>query len=48
LVGKSPASKRLYAKQAKNFTEADRIRKALLEAGVVLEDTPQGTSWRRV
>jgi cysteinyl-tRNA synthetase len=38
---------RIAAKKAKDFAEADRIRKALLEAGVVLEDTAQGTSWRR-
>ena len=38
---------RNLAKQAKNFTEADSIRKALAEAGIVLEDSPQGTSWRR-
>ena len=38
---------RIAAKKSKNFAEADRIRKELLEAGVVLEDTPQGTGWRR-
>jgi cysteinyl-tRNA synthetase len=38
---------RIAAKKAKDFAEADRIRKALLEAGVILEDGAQGTSWRR-
>lgn len=38
---------RIAAKKARNFAEADLIRKELLEAGVVLEDTPQGTTWRR-
>ncbi|MDO8925368.1 MAG: cysteine--tRNA ligase [Sideroxyarcus sp.] len=38
---------RIAAKKAKNFAEADRIRKELLDAGIVLEDTAQGTSWRR-
>jgi cysteinyl-tRNA synthetase len=38
---------RIAAKKAKNFTEADRIRKELLDAGIVLEDTPRGTTWRR-
>jgi len=38
---------RTDAKQAKNYAEADRIRKELLEAGIVLEDSPSGTTWRR-
>lgn len=38
---------RIAAKKSKNFAEADRIRKELLGAGIVLEDTPQGTTWRR-
>ncbi len=36
------------AKKAKDYAAADRIRKELLDEGVVLEDTPQGTVWRRV
>ena len=30
-----------------DMSEADRIRKELLEAGVVLEDSAAGTTWRR-
>ncbi|MEX3592729.1 MAG: cysteine--tRNA ligase [Burkholderia sp.] len=42
-------AERLAAKQAKHYAEADRIRAALLEAGVALEDKPGGlTEWRRV
>jgi len=40
-------AERAAAKQGKNFAEADRLRKALADAGVVLEDGPQGTTWRR-
>ena len=39
---------RISARKSKDFTEADRIRKELLEAGIVLEDRPDGTTdWRR-
>ncbi|MES2546981.1 MAG: cysteine--tRNA ligase [Pseudomonadota bacterium] len=40
-------SNRIDAKKAKNFADADRIRKQLADAGIILEDTPQGTTWRR-
>jgi cysteinyl-tRNA synthetase len=40
-------SARTAAKKARNFAEADRIRKELLEAGIVLEDSAVGTTWRR-
>ncbi|WP_347455734.1 cysteine--tRNA ligase [Acinetobacter thermotolerans] len=35
------------AKKEKNFTRADEIRQSLLDQGIVLEDTRQGTVWRR-
>jgi cysteinyl-tRNA synthetase len=39
--------RRLAAKQAKNWSEADAIRDQLKEAGIVLEDSAAGTTWRR-
>ncbi len=38
---------RAEAKARRDFAEADRIRAELAGEGVLLEDGPQGTSWRR-
>ena len=35
------------AKKTKNYAEADRIRDELKAAGIILEDGPGGTTWRR-
>ncbi|WP_314065052.1 cysteine--tRNA ligase [uncultured Vagococcus sp.] len=35
------------ARQTKNFARSDEIRDLLKEQGITLEDTPQGTRWRR-
>lgn len=40
-------SARREARSRKDFAESDRIRDALLHQGIVLEDGPDGTTWRR-
>ena len=39
--------KRAQAKKDKDFALADQIRDELLEKGIVLEDTREGTKWSR-
>jgi cysteinyl-tRNA synthetase len=38
---------RKAARANKNFAESDRIRDALAAQGIIIEDSPQGTTWRR-
>jgi cysteinyl-tRNA synthetase len=38
---------RIAARKRKDFAEADRIRKDLLDKGIVLEDVAGATNWRR-
>jgi cysteinyl-tRNA synthetase len=40
-------AQRLAARKLKNFSESDRIRDELKALGVILEDGPAGTAWRR-
>jgi cysteinyl-tRNA synthetase len=40
-------AQRAAAKAAKDFALADGIRKALAEQGIVLKDSPTGTTWER-
>jgi cysteinyl-tRNA synthetase len=40
-------AERAAAKKSKNFGRSDEIRKQLLDAGIILEDTKEGVRWKR-
>jgi cysteinyl-tRNA synthetase len=40
-------ARRFEARENKDFAESDRIRDELMGQGILLEDGPQGTTWRR-
>ena len=40
-------AQRELLREAKRYKEADEVRKALEEKGIILEDTAEGTTWRR-
>jgi cysteinyl-tRNA synthetase len=39
-------AERESARKARDFKRSDELRKALLEKGVTIEDTPKGTKWK--
>jgi len=41
-------NKRNIAKQNKDFAEADRIRNELMDKGIILEDTREGTTFKKI
>ena len=40
-------AERVQAKKARDFARADAVRNQLHEAGIILEDTKEGTRWKR-
>ncbi|MBE6452459.1 MAG: cysteine--tRNA ligase [Alphaproteobacteria bacterium] len=41
-------AERANAKKNKDYALADKIRNELKEQGIILEDTPQGTTWKKI
>ena len=39
---------RTEARKNRNFARADEIRDTLAERGIILEDTPEGTRWKKL
>lgn len=44
---KALIDERTQARKEKNFARSDEIREQLKEQGILLDDTPQGTTWKR-
>jgi cysteinyl-tRNA synthetase len=44
---KALIDKRIQARKEKNFLLADQIRKDLEDRGIILEDTAEGTKWKK-
>jgi cysteinyl-tRNA synthetase len=40
-------AERIEAKKSRNFARADEIRKGLEAEGIILEDTKDGTRWKK-
>jgi len=43
----SKIEERNAARRSRDFKLADQIRTELADRGIILEDTPQGTKWKR-
>jgi cysteinyl-tRNA synthetase len=40
-------ARRNDARRNRNFAESDRLRQELQDRGILIEDTREGTKWRR-
>jgi cysteinyl-tRNA synthetase len=45
---KALIAKRDIAREAKDWSKSDSIREELIEMGIEVQDTPEGTKWRRI
>ena len=45
---KALIAKRDTAREAKDWSKSDSIREELTDMGIEVQDTPEGTKWRRI